>query len=100
MVRATHEKKLWMDRIADWQASEMSMTKWCHEQGVPYSRFYYWKQSLLSTNSQSLSFIELSDESSESGLVIHVEGIEIQLSKHFDAETLQRLLHSLQRSSC
>jgi hypothetical protein len=88
----------WPAVIAAQRASGLSALAYCREQGICSSVFYRRrKQHQARTEGAGLSgFVELHAESSASAgsgvAVVRDGGWRIELSRQFDAETLQRAL--------
>lgn len=79
----TNSKKLWNERIHNWQKSGKNISAWCQEHNVNYRQFIYWKVLLLGKRKkQSTSnFIELAPTSSQQALMFEVGGFRIQISQ-------------------
>jgi len=39
-------RRLWQQRIEDWQASGLSGMAYCQQQSLTYCRFVYWRKKL------------------------------------------------------
>ena len=54
-------RKLWKERITNWQASGKSGLSWCKENNIPEKSFYRWKGFFTKQeNLKENSFIEIS----------------------------------------
>lgn len=80
--------ELWQNRIKQYQASGLSISRWCREHGISVSSFRYHLYKKQPTSRQQ--FIEL--KSPSSGLVLHLGSAKLELAPDFDEFTLQRLL--------
>jgi hypothetical protein len=57
----THAKRrtLWQSRVADYEASELSVGNWCRENGITVHQLRYWRRRLGTTaNSQATSEVD------------------------------------------
>jgi hypothetical protein len=45
--------KLWEKRIAGWQASGISQSKYCEQENISYTTFSYWRSCLLKYSEKS-----------------------------------------------
>ena len=57
----------WQPLIREWQASGLSMTRWCKERQLPLHLFCYWKEKIDRTK-PSGQFVLLKEESRESSI--------------------------------
>lgn len=91
-------RKIWTERIHQWEGSKKSLTQWARENNFPYSQVLYWKTKILgsSKQAQSSNFIELHDaQVDNSGIFIEINHLKIHLSKFFDEKTLKKCLNSI-----
>ncbi|BBP44640.1 hypothetical protein THMIRHAS_08360 [Thiosulfatimonas sediminis] len=58
--------ELWVQRIADWQASGLSQRAFCQQQGLAISTFYTWRRRL-----RNLSQEPIKESSAFLPMVIH-----------------------------
>ena len=57
----THAKRrtLWQARVADYEASELSVGNWCRENGITVHQLRYWRRRLGTiANSQTTSEVD------------------------------------------
>lgn len=92
----------WENKLAQWQSSGKSGATWCRDERINYHVFLYWKKKLKPIPADTLSgqntFVEISDPPRhDSGLIIELQGVNIRLSKDFDAATLKSCLCILMR---
>ena len=100
MPAPTTPQKLqeWKERIQLQKESGLTVVAWCHQNGVPYHCFKYWRSRLLQTPDLARSsFKELSDKPSGSGIVIEKKGLRIHVTKNFDIPTLSQCLSVLNK---
>lgn len=101
-------KKLqfWSPHIEQWRASKLSQAEYCQREGLPVSRFSYWRrkieesaQALPSTEEPKNAFIEIVAESTpvnSSAIPIRVGAIEIMFSHNTDMDLLNKLMSGLE----
>lgn len=95
--------EIWRERIENWKASGKSIAKWCHEQGIPDHRLYYWRRKFSDESTNRLNstsqtgFSEIIARQPQSDLVIESKGFSIRINEGFDDETLLRCLRLLGR---
>ncbi len=84
-------KTEWKEKIADYQQSDMSQTRWCKAQGISICTFrYQLKRSKLK---QQPKFIEL--KPLPQGIKLRWKEVTLELEPDFDEKTLQRFLNAL-----
>lgn len=92
----------WKNKLVQWLASGKSGAIGCRDEGINYHVFLYWKKKLKSNSTNAHSkqneFIEICDPPKhDSGLILEFQGVNIRLSKNFDAATLESCLCILMR---
>lgn len=92
----------WENKLVQWQSSGKSGATWCRDEGINYHVFLYWKKKLKSNStnfhSEQNTFVEICEPPShDSGLILELQGVNIRLSKDFDAVTLESCLCILMR---
>lgn len=101
----------WNKRIKEWYPSGLSIRAWCRQQALSYQQFLYWQTRIAKRDEQTansldapLGFVSLPDEtpklSSDSGIVIQCQGIQIHISSDFDSKTLLRCLKTVRSQEC
>ena len=96
---ATSQKlQEWEEKIRVQKQSGLAVIAWCHQNGVPYHCFKYWRSRLMQTPDLARSsFKELADNPSGSGVVIEKKGLRIHVAKDFDVSTLSQCLRALDK---
>ena len=92
------QKQKWKETIQIQKQSGLSIERWCKENRVIASRFYYWKKRLFSdeVNSSHFSkFVELKD-SNQCNLSIECQGVHLELK----SGTLKQALRFLGALAC
>jgi hypothetical protein len=90
------KRSVWKAHVERWESSNQSVVQWCREQDLPYKTFLYWrKQFAKKPVVDRASFLELSSESTESGVSIDYNGMCIHITKAFDPKTLLDCLQTL-----
>lgn len=94
-------KQEWKNAVEAWQASGLSIKKWCDERGMADSTFHYWKKVFLPPKVNKSSFIELQEESKLRKIEMEYAGIKIYVENGFDENLLVHCLKVLKKvSSC
>ena len=88
------EKRLeWETKLHQQKESGLSVDRWCRENHVTSTSFYYWKERLY-PKPLRLSFAELSDAKG-TGITIEHRNLRIRIDKYFDPSVLKRCLSVL-----
>lgn len=84
----------WEQRLAVQAASGLSVRAWCHQEGVAYATFTYWRRRLQSDAAVApLTLIRVKDEAHHrASLQISVGGACIEVAPDFDANLLRRVV--------
>jgi hypothetical protein len=95
----------WLSRIADYNASGLTMAKWCEENAVTLEQFKYWKRKVKKVSDTSPPFpaprwVPLtvdgpSPAASVASLVIRIGQVSIELQADFDALLLRKIVNAL-----
>jgi hypothetical protein len=95
------DKRLeWENRLRQQKESGLSIERWCRENQIIPSAFYYWKYRLYPKRSlDRSSFTELTDKKGH-GISIEYRGLIIRIDRHFDAVALKRCLSLLLEAKC
>jgi hypothetical protein len=104
------KKNEWIEKIAAWEKSGLSVPKWCHQNHVNPTSFYRWlrksKKSTAKMENRSLqakkkAFVEIPFEtpSEQTGIEIRCHSMSIRVEKAFDKETLSRVIDLLKEVS-
>lgn len=95
--KTTIEKRQeWEQKIEQQKVSGLSIEKWCEQNHIPYHTFNYWREALGHVKPlKRPSFQELTDASSDAGVVIEKSKLRIHVSKNFDPRTLCQCLKAL-----
>ena len=80
----------WEQKIQQQEQSGLSISRWCQENQVPYNTFTYWKRRCVPKTArlERKSFLELTENSSKSGIQLEYDGIRVNIEKGFDSATL------------
>lgn len=92
------KRDYWRAQIDEWAQSGKSGREWATSRDHNYHTFLYWKSRFRPTLKKE-DFVELSDQGSDSQQ-INYQGIQIEIRKHFHAETLRRLLTVIKSALC
>lgn len=93
-------RQKWEAAVNEWQASGLSIKKWCKERNISDSTFQYWKERVLSDKAPHRSrFIELPQEKA-SRIEMECAGVKVYIDDQFDEHTLVKCLQALKKVSC
>lgn len=94
------EKHLeWEKHLSLQKASGLSITCWCHENGIAPRKFYYWRKQMNPNLKTEQSFKELTDRTGN-GITIEYRGFRIQVNLDFHPATLKHCLSLLKELPC
>lgn len=91
--------RVWQEKIAQQQDSDLSIARWCKENQVVICQFHYWKSKLFPKKFDATGFTELVDVKNV-GITIEYDGFRIHLDPNFDAVTLKRCLSVVKEGKC
>ena len=86
--------------IADWRASDLSMSAWARGHGVPLHRLIYWRDRLgvLASDDAhvpAMPFSRCVMTGAADGCVVDVGGAAIRVQVGFDAGLLRQVVEAL-----
>lgn len=88
-------RRQWAERLEDWKASGLSIAAWCRQRGEREARFQYWRDKLKPE--ERIKFVEVKERPRrDTGIVLEVGKVKVQLSCDFDPATLKRVVALLQ----
>ena len=91
----------WQKSIEEWKLSGKSALSWCKERKITYSTFLYWRNRLSAEKDvPQASFVEIKESSSDTGIILDIQGFSLHLSKDFDSNTFLRLITILRNFKC
>jgi hypothetical protein len=99
------KQKLWKQRIAEYEASGWSGTRWCKEQGIAEHQFWYWKkkfQKATAAKKEAAStWVAVAHEdTTPSSFTIRVGSVEVEGKAGYDEKLLQNVVRTLVLSVC
>ncbi|PAV27589.1 IS66 family insertion sequence hypothetical protein [Virgibacillus profundi] len=107
----TDKRLEWKARYDAWKSSDLSIAKWCREQGIKVHQMYYWIQKLesneesserLSSETQWLA-VNMEDESSNTAtqepVFIHFGAISVEVRPGVNMDLVSDIVHVL-RNEC
>jgi hypothetical protein len=100
-ISPSPEKRLeWETKLRQQKESGLSVDRWCRENQVTSTSFYYWKERLYPKQliTQS-SFAELT-ETKGAAIAIEYQGFRIHVDRSFDSVALKRCLSLLKEIKC
>jgi len=96
----------WMERLADYRASGLTMRAWCEERQVSFHKLRYWLRTTKRNESVpavAASFVPLAvSEAAETGalLVVRVGETRIELEPGFNPQLLRDVVQALKGLAC
>lgn len=99
-------QQIWMERIADYRASGLTMAAWCESRQQSFHKLKYWvkkldpKKQLSSSTSSSWLPVSLEPTSHEpaSQILIRVGRACIEVQPGFDPKLLSQVVRTLETS--
>ena len=97
----TTKREQWRAHLAAWRSSGLSQTKFCHQHGLTYSTFLYWRSRLKEAplDREPISFVPVTVTKSLCvvGLTIELDGgVRLQVTEDIDLQWLRRVVQVLQ----
>jgi hypothetical protein len=95
------KQELWKKRMEHYQASGLSGTEWCKQQGIPEGQFWYWrrrwKDSLTKKEEASTwaPLVVADPTPHESTLMVRIGTLEIEIKPGYNATLLQDVVRTL-----
>lgn len=105
-MRKEERQQQWMERLADYRASGLTMRAWCEERQVSFHKLRYWLRATKRKEpgpAAAASFIPLTvSESAETGasLVVRIGEARIELEPGFNPELLRDVVQALKGLAC
>jgi hypothetical protein len=105
----TETRRVWASRIADYQSSSLSVSKWCEARKVTRQQFYYWKRKLTSTEGTTPQWFMVNvdpqpAEETEPPLLVKVGSAVIEVKPGFNQALLSDVVRTckpyVKRNSC
>ncbi len=103
----------WQARLSKWEASGISQTKFCIEQGLNLRTFQYWRRKfnnpqdskVINKKSSSVKIVQVQQDQffksrfqssiSNTSIKVHLRDVSIDLDNNFCDEALSRLIRVL-----
>ena len=86
-------KQQWVEKIAAWRESGLSIAAWCRQNNEGYHRFIYWRKRLQQNTQTSGRFVSLTFE--PPSLAVQCKGVTLQIERGFDRDLLREVLSVL-----
>jgi hypothetical protein len=90
------KQELWKKRMEQFEASGLSGTRWCEEQGIPKGQFWYWKKRWRKslTKEEESTWVPLVAADTDS-LTVRIGTAEIEVQSGYNATLLQSVVRTL-----
>ena len=85
----------WPDRLAAWRMSGKTGAAWCHDNGIGYYQFQYWRDKLRRAEHGEPTghFVPLTVTATP--LRLECNGVYLQVSARFDPNLLREVIAAL-----
>lgn len=95
---SAEKKQEWQNIILRQRQSGLSINRWCQENHVTTSAFYYWQKKRYPKRPLNRSnFTEVVEEK-PTGFTIEYGGFQIHFDPQFDSSSLKRFLNTLRET--
>ncbi len=98
-----NKQALWSERVAAWEASELSQPRFCEQNNISYSAFGYWrtrlkKQKPIEPSAEPRHFLPVNIKNHDNrSLILKINALHsIELSSGFDAALLSQIIQAIQ----
>ena len=97
---ASKEKQLeWKGLIEQQRQSGLSVKKWCRQNQIRFSAFYYWQDKLFPRVLQKESFTELNTKRPQT-LSLQAQGLYIRMGSDCDPHLRKQLFALFAEATC
>lgn len=93
---------MWSERVAACRNSELSVAKWCKENGICEATYYTWQRRIfeITKAQQTVQFTEVTEqipERTNAGIAVTVElsGAEVHVHNSADVATVKAVLQMI-----
>ena len=95
------KKQFWKKHVQSWHKSNIDQTEYCRRHGLKRPTFWYWKEK-FSKVSSGVSLVpvplKINIPPTQKPLVVNIGNrFRIEVSGDFEAATLGKLVHTLER---
>ena len=99
---------VWRKRLADIAESNLTVRKWCEQQGVSFQQYVYWRRRLAFTDAPKptgadwlpVAVIEAAPVAVAKSLTVRIAGAAIDLQPGFDPDLLRSVVAALGAERC
>jgi len=90
-------KAFWVERIADFQESGLSVPQWCAIQGIKIHRLRYWLKKLKTSvpDQTAIHWMSVNLDDADPALAVRVGPAVIEVRTGFDPQLLIAVVRSL-----
>ena len=83
----------WIDKIAAWRHSGLSIAAWCRENSESYYRFLYWRDRVPESQRQEPGkFVAVCLAATATPISLECNGVYVHVTAGFDAGLLEDVL--------
>lgn len=104
-MKLDENRKIWMGRVEEFKASNLSQIAWSKENGINVSALRYWLRKLSDSNivtkepSSVVEFatVSITEIDPVSSIVIEINGIKVSLTNNYDEILLLKVISTLRK---
>lgn len=104
-MKLEENKEIWIERVKEFKASNLSQVAWSKVNGVNVSGLRYWLRKLNHANiltPEAVSIVEfasvsITEDNSFSPIQIEINSIKLSISNNYDETFLLKLINSLRK---
>ena len=97
-IAEEEKKQYWQEHVESWQKSNINQAAYCRRHGLKRHTFWYWKAKDTSGVSLVPVPIKINIPPTQKPLVVNIDNrFRIEVSGDFEAATLKKLVHTLER---
>lgn len=104
-MKSEENKEVWIRRVEEFKASNLSQGAWSRENGVNASNLRYWLKKLNDSNTSTketpsiveFAAVSITEDNYLSPIEIEVNNIKISITSNYDEILLLKLINSLRK---
>jgi len=97
-IAEEEKKQYWQEHVESWQKSNINQAGYCRRHGLKRHTFWYWKANDSSGISLVPVPLKINIPPTQKPLVVNIDNrFRIEVSGDFEAATLGKLVHTLER---
>lgn len=94
-------RKLWKERLKDFDKSGLTIKAWCKENQLKVHQFYYWRKKFNAEQTPSITLVPIdltqmnNQTIQDSTMKIHVGSINLEIHSGFNPSQLKEVMKVL-----